>query len=156
MKTTPVNNIHFRPMKTEDRDGIRNMIKLLYESLHAPEGYVTDQKIDATFEHLRLPTAQLELDVFELNGVIVGYALLFKFWYNEFGGMVLNIDELFVLPDFRDSGIASRYITTLSERVDKFVALSLEVLPRNERAMALYKRIGFLEKETIALYKPLV
>jgi len=142
-----------RAMKAVDRDVVREMIKALYENLRAPAEYMTDQKIDATFAQLDLQPRHLELDVFEVEGVVVGYALLFKFWYNEFGGMVLNIDELFVLSDFRDRGIASHYLSTLTTRKNDYVGLSLEVLPRNEKALALYKRNGFSEKETLTLYK---
>jgi len=145
-------NLLFRSMRLEDEDIVRRMVKALYKSLDVPHGYMTDQKIDATFQQLRLRQSNLELDVFELDGVIAGYALLFKFWYNEIGGLVLNVDELFVLPDFRERGIASRYLATLNNRRD-YVALSLEVLPQNEKAYSLYKRMGFAEKETVTLYK---
>jgi len=150
---TDTDNIIYRAMKPADRGIVRRMIRALYENLHAPAGYMTDQKIDATFAQLQRQSGYLELDVFEVNAAVVGYALLFKFWYNEFGGMILNIDELFVLPAFRDRGIASRYLSTLAKRKSDYAALSLEVLPQNEKAMALYKRIGFSEKETLTLYK---
>jgi ribosomal protein S18 acetylase RimI-like enzyme len=87
--------------------------------------------------------------------MIAGYALLFKYWYNEFGGMVLNVDELFVKPEFRDQGIASLYLSELSRKAKDYVALSLEVLPTNKEAYSLYRRTGFTEKETVALYKML-
>jgi len=146
-------NVIYRAMNPVDRDIVRGMSKALYDSLGAPAGYMTDQKIDATFAQVLRQTGYLELDVFEIDATIVGYALLFKFWYSEFGGMILNIDELFIHPDFRDRGIASHYLSTLTKRKGDYVALSLEVLPQNEKALALYKRIGFAEKETLTLYK---
>ena len=145
--------IIFRPMQPEDTVIIAGMIKTLYRTLKAPDDYMTDKKIDATFEQISLRTGLVEIDVFEMNKTIVGYAMLFKFWYNEFGGMVLNVDELFVSPDFRGQGIASRYLSAVSEKKDNYAALSLEVLPQNEGAYSLYKRSGFKEKETISLYK---
>jgi len=143
----------YRAMKPDDHDVVRTMMKALYASLHAPDGYMTDEKIDATFARLSVSPDHLQLDVFECDGAVVGYALMFKFWYNEFGGMVLNVDELFVLPDFRSRGIVSHYLLTLNNRKGDYVALALEVLPENTRAHALYKRVGFLEKETQVLYK---
>jgi ribosomal protein S18 acetylase RimI-like enzyme len=149
-KSTPV----FRPMRAEDRSTVAGMMKALYRALQLPDGYLTDAKIDATMKQLQVQPMHLSLEVFELDGRVVGYALLFKFWYNEFGGMVLNIDELFVEPDFRSKGIAARYLSLLQEREKRdYVALSLEVLPKNERAYSLYKRAGFNEKETVTLYK---
>lgn len=148
-----VDTIAYRAITPADHTIVRRMIKALYDSLRTPEGYMTDQKIDATFDQLHRQPDHLELDVFEVDSIIVGYALLFKFWYNEFGGMILNIDELFVQPEFRDRGVASHYLSTLNKRKSDYVALSLEVLPQNERALALYKRAGFTEKETLTLYR---
>lgn len=143
----------FRPMQAEDTSIVAAMIKTLYRTLHAPDEYMTDQKIAATFNQLSLQPRHLAIDVFEINKNIVGYALLFKFWYNEFGGMVLNIDELFVNPDFQGQGIASFYLSELSKKKGEYVALSLEVLPENQGAYSLYKRVGFEEKATVPLYK---
>jgi GNAT superfamily N-acetyltransferase len=150
----PGGKLVFRPMQSADQNIIAEMIKTLYRTLGAPDVYMTDKKIEATFKQLSLQTGHLELEVFEIDKIIVGYALLFKFWYNEYGGMVLNIDELFVKPDFRSQGIASHYLSKLSQKKNDFVALSLEVLLENKEAYALYKREGFREKDgLVALYK---
>ena len=146
-------NVIFRSMRVEDQQVTAEMMKALYQSLQAPDDYMTDKKITATFQQLRIGSEYLKLDVFEVDNEIVGYALLFKFWYNEFGGMVWNIDELFVKPEFQRQGISSMYLSSLSKRTADRVALSLEVLPRNKGAFDLYKRNGFEEKETVTLYK---
>lgn len=143
----------FRPMQAEDSLAVAEMSKALYQSLGAPAAYVTDEKIMATFRQLSIQPQHLQLEVFVLKEQLVGYALLFKFWYNEYGGMVLNIDEIFVKPGFRSLGISSRYLDALARRKDGHVALSLEVLPENKRAYSLYKRTGFEEKETVTLHK---
>jgi GNAT superfamily N-acetyltransferase len=145
--------LSFRPMRASDSSIVAEMIKSLYRILGASEGYMTDEKIAATFRQLTLSPSPIEIEVFEMDKTIVGYALLFRFWYNEYGGMVLNIDELFVNPEHRGRGIASHYLSTLSGRKQDHVALSLEVLPENKGACALYQRIGFLEKETKTLHK---
>jgi ribosomal protein S18 acetylase RimI-like enzyme len=145
----------FRPMQPEDEKLITEMIMALYHSLGAPDGYMTIGKIKATFEQIHMQSDSLQLDVFEMDGEIAGYATLFSYWYNEFGGRVLNVDELFIKPEFRGRGISTQYLTELSKPTKKYVALSLEVLPSNEGAYSLYKRIGFREKETITLYKML-
>jgi ribosomal protein S18 acetylase RimI-like enzyme len=143
----------FRPVQPEDYSIVTEMIKTLYKTLNAPNEYMTDKKIAATFEQLLLQPDHIKIEVFEIKKVIVGYALLFNFWYNEYGGMVLNIDELFVKPDFRNQGIATLYLIELSRRKENYVALSLEVLPENTKAYALYKRMGYEEKETVTLHK---
>lgn len=84
----------------------------------------------------------------EVNGHPAGYALLISFWSNELGGEVCNIDELFVAPAYRGRGLAAELFTMLASSEQslwpgKPVALALEVSPANERARALYERLGF-------------
>jgi ribosomal protein S18 acetylase RimI-like enzyme len=144
--------INFRPMEIYEQPLVRGMIKDLYAALLAPQGWMTDDKISATFNRLHKHPEHLKIDVFEMDQQLVGYAILFDFWYNEYGGMVLNIDELYVTPQFRSQGLASMYIEKLSTRTH-YKALSLEVLPRNKEAFSLYKRLGFEAKETKTLHK---
>jgi GNAT superfamily N-acetyltransferase len=84
----------------------------------------------------------------EVDGHPAGYALLISFWSNELGGEVCNIDELFVLQAYRGRGIATVLLTKLTDGQQCLwpgnpVALALEVSPANERARALYARLGF-------------
>ena len=140
-------------MCMEEHEVVASMIKDLYKSLQAPESYMNDQKIHATFSHLSTQPENLTLEVFEQDKKIIGYALLFSFWSNEYGGMILNVDELYLKPEYRSSGISTLYFSKLAGQSDKYAGMTLEVLPENERAHALYKRIGFAEKQTLFLYK---
>jgi ribosomal protein S18 acetylase RimI-like enzyme len=86
--------------------------------------------------------------VCEVDGHPAGYALLISFWSNELGGEVCNIDELFVFQAYRGRGLATALLTKLTDSQQslwpgKPVALALEVSPANERARALYARLGF-------------
>ena len=141
-------------MGMHDQPQVRSMIKDLYAALLAPQDWITDEKISATFDQWQRHSGHLKIDVFETDEQLVGYAILFDFWYNEYGGMVLNIDELYVVPAFRSKGVARMYIEKLITH-SEYKALSLEVLPRNKGAFSLYKRLGFEEKETRMLHKML-
>ncbi len=84
----------------------------------------------------------------EVDGRPVGYALLISFWSNELGGEVCIIDELFVVQAHRGQGLATDLLTKLANIEQSLwpgepVALALEVNPANERARALYVRLGF-------------
>ena len=69
------------------------------------------------------------------------------FWSNELGGEVCTIDELYVDPEHRGRGHATRLLEELSARsapgLEGMVALALEVTPDNARARRFYERIGF-------------
>jgi GNAT superfamily N-acetyltransferase len=78
---------------------------------------------------------------------IEAYALMCSFWSNELGGEVCIVDELYVAKLARGRGLATRFIKGLLRRelpwFENAVAVELEVTPDNQRARALYQRLGF-------------
>lgn len=60
----------------------------------------------------------------------------------------MNIDELYIIPEYRGKGISTDYVKYLKERKDiEFVAMELEVLPYNARALKLYEKLGFMKSD---------
>lgn len=108
---------------------------------------VTAEHMRRTLLALRAAPARGRAVVLELDGQIGGYALLVSFWSNELGGAVCTIDELYVRPQHRGTGHATRLLQGLAARSEPwlqgFVALGLETTPDNVRARRLYQRIGF-------------
>jgi ribosomal protein S18 acetylase RimI-like enzyme len=73
-----------------------------------------------------------------------GYALLIPYWSNEFGGTLLYVDEMFVMPEARNRGIGRSFFRFLEkERPFDAVAIALEVSPSNAAARRLYESLGF-------------
>ncbi len=113
------------------------------------------QQMRRTLAMLRREPMRGRAVVCDIAGDAVGYALLIPFWSNELGGEICTIDELFVLPEHRGRGLA----TALLERLAggdrslwpaEAAALTLEVSPGNQRARALYERLGF-ERRNLAM-----
>ncbi|QHT70156.1 GNAT family N-acetyltransferase [Rhodocytophaga rosea] len=138
-----VNNIHYRPMQAPERPLVTQMIKALYDE--DPEGHpLPEAHISRTFEQLSAHPDYGTILVFEFEKQIIGYAVLINFWSNEYGGIVLSIDELYIVPEFRSQGIATHFIQYLHDtKFNNAVALELEVIPYNTRALKLYKKLGF-------------
>ena len=130
-------------MQDSDTGVVTELIKALYREDPAGKA-MTDEKIRGTFDRLAAHPHAGTLLVFETDSRTIGYALLINFWSNEYGGNVLVIDELYIIPAFRGQGMGTRFIQYLAEnRFNDCVALELEVLPYNVRALKLYERIGF-------------
>ena len=78
------------------------------------------------------------------GATILAYALLVSFWSNEYGGEMCTIDELYVAPSHRNQGLGGRLFDEAAALWGRpVVALQLEVHPNNDRARALYARLGF-------------
>ena len=79
------------------------------------------------------------------NHQLLGFAAVSFAWTLEHGGKSAWLDELYVLPGFRCSGIG----TTLIERViieareTSCLAIDIEVEDEHQRAENLYERKGF-------------
>lgn len=108
---------------------------------------VPAQHMRRTLDELRRTPVRGRAVVLELESRIRGYALLVLFWSNEMGGEVCTVDELYVEPEHRGNGHATRLLQGLAARsepwLESIVALALEVTPDNARAKRFYERIGF-------------
>ena len=95
------------------------------------------------------------IEIVEREGESIGYAILVPYWSNEFGGVMLQLDELFIDASERGRGAGSLYIRDLiSNPPYSAVAIMLEVTQKNERARSLYEKIGFAtHRHTHMLYE---
>ena len=81
----------------------------------------------------------------EFESHTVGYVVLTFGFSLEYGGLDAYIDELFVKPDFRGRGFASRALEFLDSECRKLnvQALHLEVDADNLTAKSMYAKTGF-------------
>ncbi len=78
----------------------------------------------------------------------IGYIILVPFWANEYGGNIVSIDELFVIPDYRNQGIGTQVIEHIQQkRYWNAVGLYLVTSPDNQAAQRLYQKLGFKQYE---------
>src|ERR1039458_282477 len=109
------------------------------------------------FDRLRVATllAQLISDpqrgacwVAEAGGRLCGYLLAVFVFSLEHGGLMAEIDEVFVSDEFRSAGLGSLLVTRaerdLAER--GMVRLQLQLGVHNESARRFYQRHGFLRR----------
>lgn len=114
-----------------------------------PEGEIMDlNKIEKTIDTLTAFPEKGKIVIFEREGYVVGYSILIFYWSNEYGGDILNIDELYIKSEHRNNGYATDFLKYLvKEYKNKAKALMLEVTPSNTKAYNYYKNLGF--KETV-------
>jgi ribosomal protein S18 acetylase RimI-like enzyme len=96
--------------------------------------------------------------VAESGGQLCGYLLAVFMFSLEHGGLMAEIDELFVSHDMRSAGAGSRLVEqaerSLAER--GLVRLQLQLGVDNERARQFYERHGFRRRAGYELLdKPL-
>jgi len=82
------------------------------------------------------------------KGVPRGYLLATFLFSLEFGGTMAEIDELFVLPEFRADGLGSRLVEKAVTQMQRsgLVHVQLQLGARNLRAREFYRRQGFTSR----------
>ncbi len=130
----------------EHASAVLRMMRELYAT-DAPELHVDPAKFPATIDRLLAEPERGRVVLFMRDGRLAGYSLVIPYWSNEFGGIVLLVDELLVEQEFRGQGVATAFFAFIEQdRPFGAVALALEVSPKNNAARSLYESMGFDER----------
>jgi ribosomal protein S18 acetylase RimI-like enzyme len=75
----------------------------------------------------------------------VGYAIVLDGWSIEYGGLTVELDELYIAPEHRNQGCAAHVISQLKTGCAQrnAVFMGMETTPDNVGAQKLYQRLGF-------------
>ena len=132
----------FGDYEEKDYDDLREMMYCLYEE--DPEGLpITDLKIKNTIAESLARPEKIRIVMIRDEGANIGYGLLVFFWSNEYGGDVIDIDELFIKKEYRNRRIATDFIRSQISAGKTAVAVQVEATKSNSAAERLYKRLGF-------------
>lgn len=132
-----------RKIESKDKDIYLSMAKDFYAS-EAVLIHVGEDHFLSAFDEMMRSDTYLECYIFEWNGIVAGYSLLAKTYSQEAGGLAVWIDEIYVIPEFRGHKIGSGFFSYLFEsRPEAVRRFRLEVEKENERAVKLYRSLGF-------------
>lgn len=126
----------------QDRDAVRFLLRAQFEE-HGIE--LPDHLVSAGLDgHFDDPSRGAVL-VAKDEDVTVGFAILATTWTVEHGGRVAWLEELYVLPSTRNSGIGTQLLShaLATARELGCLAVDLEVDVEHARAENLYARAGF-------------
>ena len=145
-----------RRMSISDKDSFFKMSREFYSSGAALKS-IPESNILRTFDTVISGSPYAVAYIIEHDGRPAGYALLAITYSNEAGGIVVWIEEIYILSEFRGHGLGARLISFIEEECsDKAVKLRLEVEESNKGASRLYERLGFKYLDYIQMHKPLV
>lgn len=133
-----------RKMEPADRQSYLAMAQAFYAS-DAVIKKASDEVLEATFRAIIAGSPHVEGYMLEdREGNIAGYALLAHSFSQEAGGRVLWVDEVYISPEHRGKGLAKDFFSFVRQAYsDKVKRIRLDVEADNEKAIALYDKIGF-------------
>lgn len=140
--TTQSIQVTLRPAIAEDAAVLFELVLALaeYEKLsHQVTGSVEQLR-----EHLFGPRPYAEAVLAELDGTAVGFALFFYNFSTFLTKPGIYLEDLFVLPQYRQRGIGKALLTYLAQRAlaEGCGRLEWSVLDWNAPAIAFYQRMG--------------
>ena len=138
-------NITYVNYEERFKDEVIDMCMKLY--LEDPEGEpMSISKISNTLTYANNHPGEVSVRVITEGDEIAGYAILVPFYSNEHGGNIINIDEMYIKPQYRGCGLATEFINLLKRERD-IIGIALETTPSNNSALKLYQRLGFEVQE---------
>jgi diamine N-acetyltransferase len=142
-----------RKVNLKDKDKYIDMSKQFYRS-DAVSHNIPDDNIRETFNIIMAGSPYADGYIFENKGEIAGYLLLSFTYSNEAGGLVLWIEEVYILPEYQGRGFGIEFLTFIEKTYKNKVArIRLEVEKSNQKAIKLYKKIGFTNLDYLQMYK---
>lgn len=131
-----------RELQRKDKEMYLSMAKAFYESDAVLEN-VPRENFEKTFDLLMKGTPFAKGYIFEEKEKILGYALLALTHSQEAGGEVVWIEEIYLLPEERGKGVGKEFFSFLEKEFPSARRFRLEVEKENEKAVSLYKQMGF-------------
>lgn len=142
-----------RKIKEADRASYLKMAKEFYSS-EAVEHSLPENHFSETFQELMRSDCYADAYILEHENKTAGYALLAKTFSQEAGGMVLWIEELYVMPEYRSRGLGHEFFLYLKDNLCHGVKrIRLEVESGNTRAISLYRKLGFEDLPYLQMIK---
>jgi len=145
-------NTSYRVARLMDAEELTIMSMELYNEVVTRKNF-TENRIVATIRFYEENQNMGEVVMIESDGSLAGYSVIFKFWSNEYGGLLIGIDELYIKRSFRKSGIARAFIHLLISQNTNLAGIELECHPSNIAANRFYKSLGFAENENASYIK---
>jgi len=125
-----------------DFDDLKEMVFGLYgeDSMGMP---MTENRIEMTARESICHPEKVQIIIFRNGETAVGYGILTFSWSNEYGGNVLDIDELYVIKEFRNRKVASGFIRYVLESHNDAALFTLRTTPSNKNSLKLFMKLGF-------------
>ncbi len=132
-----------RNFQLEDKQAFISMCNDFYNCGATLEPIKSEQ-MEQTFQYIIEDNSYVKGFIFEQNGEVAGYGLVFLYYSNEVGGLCGFLDEIYISPTFRGEGLGGNYLKDISSVLGEDIkGLRLEVCHTNKRAIKLYEEMGF-------------
>lgn len=124
---------------------VEDVLRLLLAQFREHRNEISETRLLAAVEGVFEDPGRGAILMARLDGRCVGVAYISFVWALEQGGCSGWLEELYVDPDFRTSGIGTALLRAAMAECKSYgcAALDLEIDADHERVRSLYERHGF-------------
>lgn len=133
--------VNIRKICKKDKNIVINMMEEFYSS-PAVSTNGSKEIFNANVNACIKKSPYLEGFIIEVEGKIIGYAMVAKSYSTEFGKPCFWIEDLYLLENYRGKKIGEQFFNFVFDRYKNGI-FRLEVEKENENAVKLYERCGF-------------
>lgn len=133
--------INFRTIEEKDKEMFFELSEEFYNSPAVIAPIKKEFHANA-FDELMRSRDYLECYIIEYDGKTAGFGLLNFAYCHEAGGKIVWFEELYIREEFRSHGIGRKFFAFVEEN-HPAMRYRLEVEKENERAVKLYKSLGY-------------
>lgn len=139
-----------RKIESSDREVYFEMSRDFYAS-GVTNSLISDEGREKFFKEI-LSGEIVKGYFIECDEEVAGYSICALSASQEACGRLLWLDELYIKPEFRGKGLGTKFFKFL-ENGDGYDFIRLEVEKENDRALKLYKSLGYADAQYLSLYK---
>lgn len=133
--------LNIRSITKDDRELFLTLSEEFYSS-PAVLSPIKAEYHENAFRELMRSRDYLDCFIFEYDGKVAGFGLINIAYCHEAGGKIIWFEELYIREEYRSHGIGRAFFAYIEEHFPAF-RYRLEVEKENERAVALYKKLGY-------------
>lgn len=141
-----------RKFREEDREIFINLSKQFYNS-SAVCHQVPVENFNKTFDECKKNGPYCYGVAVEFDNKVVGFGLYSMTYSNEAGGLVIWLEELYIMEEYRSKGLGKEFFEYVYNAHENISRYRLEITKSNTRAYNLYKRLGYVELEYLQMIK---
>ena len=130
-----------RKIKREDKKVVIDMMRTFYATPFVSTNG-SEEIFNANLEACINESPYLEGYVFENDERVLGYGMLAKSFSTEFGKPCIWVEDLYIKDEYRGMGLGSSFFKFIEELYPDCL-FRLEVESENERALNVYKKMGY-------------
>ncbi len=137
--------MNFVEALAEDTDTLARLIRAFYDEEPDLQLFTPEESHRRAAEIISLSNQLVFPLLIRQGDQVIGHALMVPYYSNEFGGLLVMLDEFFILAEHRSHGVGGEALEKLKGwALDHgYCGMTLEITDANYKVLPFYERHGF-------------